>query len=76
MLAFVVDPELPRPDYVTLLKRALEHPSMTTAAAAVALRRHGESPAERVAAIADRLEQLVQAAASPNRLAPDTAAEV
>ena len=57
----VVDPQdSSSRDYGRILRRLLEEPSFTTAAQAIAARHVEDDPAERVARIADRCEELLK----------------
>jgi UDP:flavonoid glycosyltransferase YjiC (YdhE family) len=57
----VVDPQDPSSrDYARVLRRLLDEPSFTTAARAIAARHINDDPAERVARIADRCEELMR----------------
>jgi len=61
----VVDPSEPSSrDYGRVLRRLLDDPSFTTAAQAIAARHVADDPAERVARIADRCEELMRCSAS------------
>ncbi len=56
----VVDPLVDKsPNYARLLTRLLEEPAFAAVAQAVAARYVNETPAERVARIADRCEELI-----------------